>query len=178
MYITKNSFKEFNPWKDLWLQGNNFFLPLCDSRVFLIRNFWKNERPSSTEYETATENSYNLKNETDTEISETKSEQPTETIENQINNLELSKIELKSENRKLEYRINRFQEKLARLTTENGAAEDIRIQMENELVNCKSRIDQLESGNRLLEMQKNKYQLSHSEIKRSWKQTKRKKMHW
>ena len=88
---------------------------------------------------------------------ESKSEQAVETIEDHIKNLELSKIELKSENRKLEYRIKRFQEKLARLTTEIGAAEDIRIQMENELVNCKSRIDQLESGNRLLEMQKNKY---------------------
>ena len=129
----------------------------------MIRNFWKNERPSSTEYETATENSYNLKSETNTEISETKSEQPTETIEDQLKNLELSKIELKSENRKLEYRIKRLQEKLARSTTENGAAEDIRIQMEDELIDCKSRIDQLVAENRQLETEKTKYQAESKE---------------
>ena len=31
-------------------------LLLCDSRVFLIRNFWANERPTTTENETETEN--------------------------------------------------------------------------------------------------------------------------
>ena len=84
----------------------------------MIRNFWKNERPSSTEYETATENSYYPKSETDTEISGTKIEQPTETLEDQIKILELSKIELENENRKLEYKVKRYQKNLARLTTE------------------------------------------------------------
>ena len=89
---------------------------------------------------------------------EPKNEQPTETIEDQIKKLELSKIELKSENRKLEYKIKRYQKNLARLTTENGAAENERIELENELLNCKSHNDKIESENRLLKMQKKKYQ--------------------
>ena len=70
-----------------------------------LRNFWKNERPTSTENETSSENSYYPKSETETEISGTGSEQPEEIIHDQIQNLELSKIELKNENRKLEYKI-------------------------------------------------------------------------
>ena len=89
---------------------------------------------------------------------EPKNQQPTKTIADQIKNLELSKIELKSENRKLEYKIKRFQEKMARLTTENGAAEGSRIQLENDLINCHSRIDQLVTENRRLEIKEKKYQ--------------------
>ena len=113
---------------------------MCDSRVFLIRNFWKDERPTSTEYETATEHSFYPESETETEISELESDQPTETINDHVKNLELSKNEPRNENRMLE--IKRLQEKIARWTTENGAAGDSRIQLENELINCHSRIDQ------------------------------------
>ena len=131
--------------------------------VSLQSIFWANNRPTSTEDETSTENSYYPKSETETEISRTGSEQPVEIIDNQIKNLELSKIELKSENRKLEYKIQRFQEKLAILTTENGATENSRIQLENELINCKSRNDQLESDILLLGIQKKKYQTESQE---------------
>ena len=120
--------------------------------------FWANNRPTSTEDETSTENSYYPKSETETEISGTGSEQPEEIIEDQIQNLELSKIELMNKNRKLEYEIIRFQEKLARLMTENGAAEDTRLQLVNELLTCKSQNDQLKIDNRRLEIQKKKYQ--------------------
>ena len=116
----------------------------------MIRNFWKNERPTSTEFETESENSYYPKSETEAEISGT--------IEDQIQNLEISNIELKNENRKLEYKIKRYQKNLARLTTENGAAENERIELENELLTCKSRNDQLESDIRRLEIQNKKYQ--------------------
>ena len=76
----------------------------------------------------------------------------------------MSKIELKNENRKLEYQIKRYQKKnVARLTTENGAAENERIELENELLTCKSRIDQLESDIQLLEIQKKKYQTESKE---------------
>ena len=125
--------------------------------------FWANNRPTSTEDETSTEKSYYPKSETETEILGSKIEQPTETFEDQIKILESSKIVLKNENRKVEYKVKRLQEKLARLTTEIGAVEDSRIQLENELINCKSRIDQLESDNRLLEIQKNKYQTESQE---------------
>ena len=127
--------------------------------------FWANNRPR-TEDETSTENSFYPKSESETvspnkyrdTVSGTKSERSLETIEDQIKNLQISKNEFKSENRKLEFEIKRFQEKLARLTTENGAAEDTRIKLENELLTCKSRNDQLEDDIRLLEIQKNKYQ--------------------
>ena len=125
--------------------------------------FWANNRPTSTEDETSTENSYYPKSETETEISEPKNDPPTETLEDQIRNLELSKNELKNENRKLEYKIKRFQTNLARLTAENGAAENERIDLENELLNCKSTIDMLESDNRRLETQKKKYQTESQE---------------
>ena len=84
------------------------------------RNFWANNRPRSTDDETSTKNSYNSKSETENELSGTKSEQAVEIIHDQIKNLELSKIYLRNENRKLEYKIKRFQEKLTRLTIENG----------------------------------------------------------
>ena len=80
-----------------------------------------------------------------------------------MKNLALSKIELKNENRKLEFKIKRFQTNLARLTAENGAAENERIDLENELLNCKSHIDQLESDIQLLQIQKNKYQIESQE---------------
>ena len=135
-----------------------YFLPFCDSRVFFIRKFWENERPTSTEDETSTENSFYPKSETETEVSIPESERRAETIEDKMKNQELSKIELKNENRKLEYTIKRYQKNLARLTTENGAAENERIELENELLACKSHNDQLESDFRILEIEKMKYQ--------------------
>ena len=125
--------------------------------------FWANNRPTSTEDETSTKNSYYPRSDTETEISGENSEQSAEIIEDQIKNFELSKIELKNENRKLEYQIKRYQKNVARLTTENGAAENERIELENELLTCKSRIDQLESDIRLLEIQKKKYQTESQE---------------
>ena len=122
---------------------------MCDSRVFLIRIFWENERLTSTEHETATEDSFYPKSENETEISELKTGQPTETINDHLQNLEYKMID---------YKIKRLQEKMARLTTENGSMENERMELENELLACKSRIDQLETGNRLLENQKKKYQ--------------------
>ena len=119
--------------------------------------FWANIRPTSTEDETSTENSHHPKTETETAISGTKSEQAVEIIHDQIKNLELSKNDLKNENRKLEFKVKRFQEKLTRLTIENGAVEDSRIQLENELLTCKSRIDQLVTENRRLEIKEKKY---------------------
>ena len=136
---------------------------MCDSRVFVIRNFWKNERPTSTESETATEHSYYPKSETETEISELESDQPTETINDHVKNLELSKNEPRNENRMHEYKIKRLQEKIARWTTENGAAGDSRIQLENELSTCKFRNDQLKSDNRRLEIQSKKYKTESQE---------------
>ena len=80
-----------------------------------------------------------------------------------MKNLALSNIELKNENRKLEYKIKRYQSNLARLTAENGAAQNERIDLENELLACKSRSDQLESDIQLLEIQKKKYQTESKE---------------
>ena len=176
--------------------------------------FWANNRPTSTEDETSTENSYYPKSETETEISEPKNDPPTETLEDQIRNLELSKNELKNENRRLKLKIKRHEKNLARLTTENEAAVKERIELEdkllsrndqlesdirrlendirrlefqrnryqteskqeqletyenekidlkNELLNCKSTIDRLESDNRRLETQKKKYQTESQE---------------
>ena len=110
--------------------------------------FWANNRPTSTEDETSTEISYYPKSETETEA---ECEQPEENIDNQIKKLELSKIELKNENRKLEYKIKRYQKN-------ERYQENERIELENELVTCKSRIDYLESDIRRLEIQKKKYQ--------------------
>ena len=131
--------------------------------VSLKRIFWANNRPTPTEDETSTANSYYPESETETEISQTGMELPEEIIEDQIQNLELSKIELMNKNRKLEYEIIRFQEKLARLMTENGAAEDTRLQLVNELLTCKSQNDQLKIDNRRLEIQKKKYQTESQE---------------
>ena len=124
---------------------------------------WATSRPTSTgEYVTASESSdmhfSYPESETGANISEPKNQQPTETIRDQIENLELSKNELKSENRKLEFEIERIQEKLVILTTELGASESSRIRLENKLINCYSRIDQLETDNRQFEIRENNYQ--------------------
>ena len=129
---------------------------MSDSRVFFIRNFWKNERPTSTENETETENPSHPKSETKTEVSRTNqwatSGQPVQIIEDQIKSLELSK--LKNENRKFEFKIKRFEAEMARLTTENDAAENDRPELAEVLLDYKARINQLESDNRQLEIKK------------------------
>ena len=73
-----------------------------------------------------------------------------------IDETEMSKS--KSENQKYEYKLKSFQQNLARLKIENGASgkcwellENDRIELENELTSCKSRIEQLEMENRRLE---------------------------
>ena len=129
---------------------------------------WATSRPTSTgEYVTASGSSDMPSSfprsemgspQLGTYISEPKYQQPTETIRDQIENLELSKNELKSENRKLEFEIERIQEKLVILTTELGASESSRIRLENKLINCYSRIDQLETDNRQFEIRENNYQ--------------------
>ena len=86
----------------------------------MIRNFWANERPTTTENVTETENPNYPK-------SQTKAETPrkigkVQIIEDQMKNLELSK--LKNENRKLEFKILRFEAEMARLKTENDVAEN------------------------------------------------------
>ena len=125
--------------------------------------FWANNRPTSTEDETATVSSYYPQSEAETEVSEPTRELTTNSLEDQIRNLELSKNWLKSENRMLEYKIIRFEEKMARMTTEIGAAEESIIQIENEFLNCKSTIDGLESDIRRLQIQKKKYQTESQE---------------
>ena len=67
--------------------------------------------------------------------------------------------------RKLQYKMEYFQQNLARLKTINGAAgkcwkllENDRIELENELISCKSRIDQLELDNQRLEIKENENQ--------------------
>ena len=60
------------------------------------------------------------------------------------------------------------------MTIENGAAEDSRIQLENELLTCKSRNDQLESDIRLIEIQNKKYLTESQEKQAQLKNMKRK----
>ena len=127
---------------------------------------WATSRPTSTgEYVTASECSdmhfSYPESETGANISEPKNQQPTETIRDQIEKIikkELSKIELKSGNRKLEYEIKRIQEKLERLTIDFEASENSRNRLEQELIDCYSRIDLLETHNRRFEIKEKFYQ--------------------
>merc|ERR1712131_407689 len=64
-----------------------------------------------------------------------------------VDEIEISE---KSENRKYEYKLKSFQQNLARFEIKNGASgkcwkllENDRIELENELISCKSQIDQL-----------------------------------
>ena len=132
----------------------------------MIRNFWNNERPTSTEWETETEDSYYPESESCNEIEKPRREQSTEeTLEDQIKILELSKNKLKSENRKLEYKIKGVQRELAILITKNEAAENDRIELENELLISKSRIDELETNNRRLETDNRRLKVHTKEYK-------------
>ena len=60
--------------------------------VFLVRNFWKNERPSSTESSGYAESQSSWRTR----------DNPIPELENPLRNLELSNFQLKSENRKLQ----------------------------------------------------------------------------
>ena len=79
-----------------------------------------------------------------------------------------------NDRRKLEYKMKHFQQNLNRLKVENGASgkfwkllENDRNELENELISCKSRIDQLESDNRRLEIKANE---NHTEVLRKQEQ--------
>ena len=74
-----------------------------------------------------------------------------------VDEIEISE---KSENRKHEYKLKSFQQNLARFEIKNGASgkcwkllENDRIELENELITCKSQIDQLKTDNQRLEDQ-------------------------
>ena len=73
--------------------------------IFLLRKFWANERPTSTEYDSETESS--LSPETATSVRPSLSG-PTrrrhdDRLENSLQNLEQSNNDLKSENRQLKF---------------------------------------------------------------------------
>ena len=87
-----------------------------------------------------------------------------------------------NDHRKLEYKMEYFQQNLARLKTVNGAAgkcwkllEIDRIELENELISCKSRIDQLELDNQLLEIKANENQAESQELQAQLKRSEQEK---
>ena len=116
-----------------------------------MRNFWKNERPSSTESET--ESSICTESEAEVEIS---SRGPV--------NLNLTRNELKSEIRKLERQQDKSERRLrnqeriiGQLKTKNEFVVNKNVQLAKELAIAQSRINQLESENRQHEHEKKKY---------------------
>ena len=101
-------------------------------KIFMIRNFWQNERPSSTESETeSTESEAKVK------IS---SREPMIQIVETVKNLDLNPNELKSEIRRLEYQLERAKTSLqnkekviTQLTTENEIVANEKVQLEYQL---------------------------------------------
>ena len=104
----------------------------CDYKIFPIRKFWENERPSSSEDETEPEGSHHSTSEAQTNCS---TELIMDNIE-AVKDLNLSTNELKSEIRKLEY-------KISKLETENKIVENKRNQLENKLKSSEERYDAL-----------------------------------
>ena len=96
------------------------------------RNFWKNERPTSTEYETETE-------------SQGHSESEAGTV-NLVNEIKICHQNLKTRNKLI-----------SQLKNENEAVNAERNELEIELINCQSRIKQLESENRQYQREKQKW---------------------
>ena len=103
----------------------------------MLSNFWENERPSSSDDESETENH--------------SSEQTVENIET-VKDLDLSKNELKSVIRKLEYKIKSYQNKfksqrrtIRRLKKENEVMKNQNqhqaLQIQNELKSFKEQFD-------------------------------------
>jgi len=116
----------------------------------LIRNFWKNERPSSTENET----DYPTE-ESESEDERTRSMFEIRQLENPLQNLEESNIALISENRRLKYKIRKFQKEhrkqqkeISHLKAENKALKNDKVENKNNLMVCESCTNQLESNAR------------------------------
>ena len=123
------------------------------SRVFLIRKFWENERPSSTEYET--ESSYYPESEAETEKGE---DHPVEEIIDPFKVLykvEIERLQCKIQN--CEQSLKNRDRVISQLKLENAAVNNERIELQNELITSKSRISQLESENRKHKREKQKY---------------------
>ena len=126
--------------------------------MFLVRNYWKNERPSSTENDTESSNYPESQPET---IVSRQSDISLPELENPLKDLDLSNLELKSKIRKLEYEVERSKKDkrnqewtseavMNQLKRQNKASESEKLELENELIACKSRIDQLEYQNQQL----------------------------
>ena len=116
----------------------------------MIRNFWKNERPSSTENET----DYPTE-ESESEDERTRSMFEIRQLENPLQNLEESNIALISENRRLKYKIRKFQKEhrkqqkeISHLKAENKALKNDKVENKNNLMVCESCTNQLESNAR------------------------------
>merc|ERR1712131_483580 len=120
-----------------------------------LRNYWKNERPPSTENEI--ESSNYPESQAVTTVSK-QSDLSLPELESPLKDLDLSNLELKSKVRKLEYEIERTKEDkrnqeltnqavINQLQRQNKASEGKRLGLENELIACKSRMDQLEYQN-------------------------------
>ena len=129
--------------------------------VFLARNFWENERPSSTENQT--ESSNYPESQAETVVPRESRDPPITKLEKPLENLE--NIELKSKIRKLEYEIERTKKEkrnqeltdqavINQLKRQNIASESEKMELENELIECKSRIDQLKYENQRLREEK------------------------
>ena len=116
----------------------------------MIRNFWRNERPSSTENETdyPTEES-----DAESEDERIRSMFEIRQLENPLQNLEESSIALISENRRLKYKIRKFQKKhrkqqkeISQLKAENEALKNDKLENKKNLMVCESCSNQLESN--------------------------------
>ena len=136
-------------------------------KIFMIRNFWQNERPSSTESET--ESSVCTESEAEVEIS---TREPMIQNVTTVKNLDLTHNELKSEIRKLEYQLERSatslqnQEKLiSQLTTKNEIVSNKNVRLENEFAIAQSRINHLESEIRRYKYEKVKYEVDFQGLK-------------
>ena len=116
----------------------------------MIRKFWKNERPSSTENETdyPTEESGAV-----SEDERTRSIFEIRQLENPLQNLEESSIALISENRRLKYKIRKFQKEhrkqqkeISQLKAENKALKNDKVGNKKNSMVCESCTNQLESN--------------------------------
>jgi len=116
----------------------------------LLRIFWKNERPSSTEIETdyPTEES-----DAESDDERTRSMFKIRQLENPLQNLEESSIALIAENRRLKYKIRKFQKEhrkqqkeISQLKAENKALRNDKVGNKKTLMVCESCTNQLESN--------------------------------
>ena len=133
-------------------------------KIFTIRKFWQNERPSSTESETeSTESEAKVK------IS---SREPMIKNVATVKNLDLTHSELKSEIRKLEYQLERSETSLqnqenliSQLTTKNEIVSNKNVRHENEFATARSRINHLESEIRRYKYEQVKYEVDFQGLK-------------